>query len=59
MADQRKAPEQDGGAGGKLSYEPPAIEWQETLEVRPGLLAICDKLPGGGGPCDAVDGGFS
>ena len=37
---------------GRLPYEKPAVAWQETLEVRPGLLAVCQKLSAAGPDCD-------
>jgi len=59
MAGQDDSPEKGPKESPRLPYEAPAIAWQETLEARPGLLAICQKVPGQGGDCDAVDGGFS
>ena len=40
---------------GRLPYEKPAIAWQEALEVRPGLLAVCQKLAAAGPDCDAAN----
>ena len=40
---------------GRLPYEKPAIAWQEDLEVRPGLLAVCQKLSGSGPDCDGAN----
>jgi hypothetical protein len=53
-------PAGQAGATAKRPYEAPAIAWQDTMEVRPGLLAFCQKIPGQGDlACDAVGGGFS
>jgi hypothetical protein len=40
---------------GRLPYEKPAVAWQEKLEVRPGLLAICQKVAAAGPDCDAAN----
>ena len=42
-------------ADGRLPYEKPAIVWQEALQVRPGLLAVCQKLAAAGPDCDAAN----
>ena len=55
MTAQDEKPDGRGETAKKLPYEAPAVAWQDALEVRPGLLAICQKLPGGGGDCDAVE----
>lgn len=37
----------------RLPYEKPAVSWEERLEVRPGLLAACSKIPNSGEPCES------
>jgi hypothetical protein len=34
-------------------YEKPSIAWEESMEVRPSLMAVCAKQAGDMGPCDA------
>lgn len=43
----------------RLPYEKPGVSWEQPLEVQPSLMSACQKLPGAGGDCDAVGGGFS
>lgn len=39
---------------GKKPYEKPGIAWEEPLEVRPALMAVCNKIVFGQGGCDAA-----
>jgi hypothetical protein len=39
---------------GKKPYEKPGIAWEEPLEVRPALMAVCSKIVFGQGTCDAA-----
>jgi hypothetical protein len=41
---------------GKKTYEKPGIAWEEPLEVRPALMAVCGKVIFGQGSCDATSG---
>lgn len=34
-------------------YMKPSIAWEESLDVRPSLMAVCAKQAGDMGPCDA------
>ena len=50
-------PERTSGSAApeRLPYEKPAISWEERMDVRPGLMAACQKVGGSGaGDCDSV-----
>ncbi len=34
------------------AYQPPAVSWEEALDVRANLTSACDKIAGQGGLCD-------
>jgi len=38
----------------RLPYEKPTVSWEQPLEAQPGLMAGCQKLPGGDPSCTAV-----
>jgi len=47
-----------GGDGGqRLPYEKPAAAWEEEMEQRPALMALCAKVGGAGPSCDSSPGG--
>ena len=51
--DDAALPESGGTAEHEREpYEPPAITWEEALEVRPNLMAACGQKTGGGGDCE-------
>ena len=37
-----------------ISYEKPAVVWEQPLEAQPSLMSGCQKTPGGGPDCIAV-----
>lgn len=50
-------PDRESGspASDRLPYEKPAVSWEERMDVRPGLMAACQKVGGSGDPsCESV-----
>jgi hypothetical protein len=57
MEDAKEGAAPEGAAPPKRQpYEKPAVAWEESLEVRPNLMAGCGKVPGEGAQCDTAPG---
>lgn len=58
MGDSSQGPE--GGAdkapGGRQPYEKPAVAWEESLGMRPGLVVACNKVSGQDDFCNTGPG---
>jgi len=48
-----KQPQPGPRDGGQRTYEPPAIEWEEEIDVQQNLASACYKVGGTGEPCDS------
>ncbi len=49
-----KQPQPGPRDGVQRTYEPPAIEWEEEIDVRTNLASACQKFGGEGEPCDSA-----
>jgi hypothetical protein len=54
MDDPKDGTERSTGAGNRRPFERPSITWEESMDVRPTLMAACAKIGGVGNlSCDA------
>jgi hypothetical protein len=49
-----KQPQGKPSDGAQRTYEPPAIEWEEQIDVKANLASACEKVGGTGEPCDSA-----
>lgn len=59
MGDPKQEPESGQSAQapvGRQPYEKPAVAWEERLEVRPNLMAQCNKTAAETGVCETAPG---
>jgi len=56
MGQRSEEARQHEDARGRRTYVTPAIDWEDELGARPGLVAACGKQPLQSAACDADPG---